>query len=260
MMWNDDPSILEGHYARKQLLSKDWLISWSHRSRFELGLRLARELGGRRVLDYGCGDGTFLAMLAEADGASSGRQCTGAELKPSIVEDCRKRFASRQGLRFVEVDALEGAEHRHAYELLVCMEVLEHVLDVEAVLERFQRLVAPHGRLLISVPVETGLPLLVKQTARRLAGWRGIGDYASTSAYSLQELAASLLPGQRQHITRPVYKDPDGGDFHDHKGFNWNRLRTQLARRFEVERVLGSPLPWLPPHLGSQAWFVARVR
>jgi SAM-dependent methyltransferase len=259
-MRNVDSSIREGHFARKQLLSKDWLISWSHRSRYETGLRLARELGGARVLDYGCGDGTFLAMLADAEGEASERRCTGAEVKQAVVDDCRQRFAQRQGLRFVRVDELDAAEHQHAYDLLVCMEVLEHVLEVEAVLERFQRLLAPRGRLLVSVPVETGLPLLVKQSARRLAGWRGIGDYKWTSAYTLRELAASMFPGPCQHIARPVYQDPEGGSYHDHKGFNWMRLRELLARRFEVERVLSSPLPFLSPHLGSQAWFVARAR
>jgi SAM-dependent methyltransferase len=259
-MRNIDSSIREGHFARKQILSKDWLISWSHRSRFELGSRLVRELGGTRVLDYGCGDGTLLAMLADGDGASSGRRYTGAEVKQSVVDDCRERFAQRRGLRFVRVDELEGVEHQQAYDLLVCMEVLEHILDVEAVLDRFQRLVAPRGRLLISVPVETGLPLLVKQAARRIAGWRGIGDYAWTSSYTLQEYAASIFPGSGQHIQRPVYQDPEGGGFHDHKGFNWVWLRARLSERFEVERVLGSPLPWLPPHLGSQAWFIARAR
>ncbi len=56
-------AISDGHYAKKQLLCKDWLIAWSHRSRFQMGLGLAREFSGKRVLDYGCGDGTFLAML-----------------------------------------------------------------------------------------------------------------------------------------------------------------------------------------------------
>ena len=103
-------------------------------------------------------------------------------------------------------------------------------------------LLKPEGKLLISVPVETGMPLLIKQAARRIAGWRGLGDYKYTSAYTLREYCASLFPGKRQHITRPIYKGGDEHAFHDHKGFNWKvsarnafravspRSHTQLAR------------------------------
>ena len=58
-----DTTLRDGHYAAKQIFCNSQLIAWSHRRRFETGLALARQLQGRRVLDYGCGDGTFLALL-----------------------------------------------------------------------------------------------------------------------------------------------------------------------------------------------------
>lgn len=82
-----------GHYERKQLLSKDRLIAWSHRRRFETGLRLAGAFAGGRVLDYGCGDGTFLAMLAGEGGvraeAVSGLSCTGIWWKIAAGDTAR---------------------------------------------------------------------------------------------------------------------------------------------------------------------------
>lgn len=252
-------AVSEGHYARKQILCKDRLISWSHRSRFTLGLRLARAYApGGRVLDYGCGDGSFLAMLTGGPAEGAPREAVGAEVSDALVEDCRRRLGGRAGLGFVRVEELDADAHRGAYDLVVCMEVLEHAVEVEPVVERLARLVAPAGRLLVSVPVETGLPLLVKQAARRVAGWRGIGDYPGTSPYTAGELWAALFAGRRQHVARPVHTAPDGTRFHDHKGFNWMRLRATLAARFRVERTLGSPVAWLPPHLASQAWFVLR--
>ena len=59
-----DPALREGHYATKQIFCRDPLIAWSHRRRFEVGLRLAARFAGQSVLDYGCGDGTFLALLS----------------------------------------------------------------------------------------------------------------------------------------------------------------------------------------------------
>jgi hypothetical protein len=46
--------------------------------------------------------------------------------------------------------------------------------------------------------------------------------------------------------------------YHDHKGFNWMALRNHLSKRFVVDHVVASPLPWLGPHLATQVWFVAR--
>lgn len=245
----------EGHYARKQLLSKDRLIAWSHRRRFETGLRLARRLGGRRVLDYGCGDGTFLSMLASSAPLEEG---VGAEVDARIVEDCRQRLSPHGALRFFSTGELDAPEHAGRYDLVVCMEVLEHVADRGALIRRLARLTAPQGALLVSVPVETGLPLLVKQAARRVAGWRGIGDYPGTSSYTPRELLRGLFAGRRQHLARPVFHTPDGRAFHDHKGFNWMLLRDELRSGLRVERTVGSPLPALGPRLASQVWFVAR--
>lgn len=252
-----DSALREGHFAKKQMFCNDRLISWSHRRRFQTGLLLAREFAGQKVLDYGCGDGTFLAMLMSSSTAPS--DAVGAEVDTSVVEDCRTRFGRQRGLRFLLSDELDTPSHRGAYHAVICMEVLEHVVDIEPVLERFARLLAPSGKLLISVPVETGLPLLVKQAARRVAGWRGIGHYPGTTPYSLNDFRLGLLArGSRQHIVRPVHKNPDGSVFHDHKGFNWMFLRETLTRRFQLELTLGSPLTWLSPHLASQVWFLFR--
>lgn len=257
-MRNVSDSLREGHYARKQIFCRDRLISWSHRSRFEIGLDLARQFAGKRILDYGCGDGTFLGMLMPSSERPS--KAIGAETQLATVKDCRARFGSAEGLGFVEISELDSPGHKNAYDALFCMEVLEHVIDVEPLLDLFERLLAPDGKLLISVPVETGLPLIVKQTVRRVAGWRGIGDYPGTGSYTMRELAAGVFAGRRQHITRPVLDDGGGMAFHDHKGFNWMALRESLTRRFVIEQTLSSPVAWLTPHLASQVWFVARRR
>jgi predicted SAM-dependent methyltransferase len=138
------------------------------------------------------------------------------------------------------------------------MEVLEHVMDVEQELDRFHRLLSPTGKLLVSVPVETGLPLVVKQVVRRIAGWRGLGDYPGSDPYTWGESLRSVFAGGRQHIVRPVHGDEGQARWHDHKGFNWMALRSRIARKFEIEETFSSPLRWLPPHLASQVWFVAR--
>ncbi|HEX5734939.1 MAG TPA: class I SAM-dependent methyltransferase [Blastocatellia bacterium] len=257
-MPNVNDALEEGHYAKKQIFCKDWLISWSHNSRFQIGLRLARQFAGQRILDYGCGDGTFLAMLMAGDAPPG--EAVGAEVHSELIDDCLKRFGDVPGLDFAPVADLQAPAHREAYDAVFCMEVLEHVVQLAPVLESLAGSLKPEGKLLISVPVETGMPLLVKQAARRIAGWRGLGDYKYTSAYTLREYCASLFPGKRQHIARPIYKGDDEHAFHDHKGFNWKVLREILSERFHVEATLSSPITWLPPQMASQVWFIARKK
>ena len=250
-------AIGSGHYAKKQLFSRDKLVAWSHGRRFETAVSLARAFAGRRVLDYGSGDGTFLAMtMMTPDAPALG---VGAELSADMVDDCRLRYRDEPRLTFVKVSELDGPDHVGQYDAVFCMEVMEHVVDWNPDLARLKKLLKRDGVLIISVPVETGLPLMVKQTVRTIAGWRKIGHYPGTSSYSLAEMASSVLAGTKQHLQRPVF-DVGSGPFHDHKGFNWMVLNTRLQQDFVVERVQASPFPWLGPHLATQAWFIARLR
>jgi len=140
------------------------------------------------------------------------------------------------------------------------MEVLEHVPDWRPIFDRWQWLVRPEGKLIVSVPVETGAALAVKQLARRLAGWRGIGDYPGTRPYTWREFVRSLTAGRTQHITRPIHQSPGHPPSHCHNGFNWRVLMEALAARFVVEKLISSPVQSLPPGWGSQVYFVLRNR
>jgi len=253
-----DAALRNGHYARKQIFCKDRLIAWSHQRRFAAGLRLMAPFAGQRVLDYGCGDGTFLALLCASPHRPA--SAVGAEIDETQVSDCRSRLASLSGVGFELIAALDQPRHAAAYDAVVCMEVLEHVVELEAVIDRLWRVLDDRGALLVSVPVETGLPLLLKQAARRIAGWRGIGDYRSTSSYTWREYGAGLLAGSGDYMQRPIYGRDGDLPFHDHKGFNWRALCRRLESRFIVDRVVASPLPWIGPRLATQVWFVARKK
>jgi SAM-dependent methyltransferase len=249
--------VRSGFYAQKQIECRSRLISWSHQGRFRTALRLARGLGGNRLLDYGCGDGTFLGLLAEQ--GQFGGLLVGAELHPSLVEECRTRFSEWNRFRFTLSAHLEHAEPG-SFDVIYCMEVLEHVVEPASLLDLFDRLLTPGGVLVVSVPIETGVPVVIKQVVRELAGWRGIGHYPGTTGYTLGELARSVCAGSTQHLVRPRFHNSDGTAFHDHKGFNWRWMRGLVRDRFNLVREDTSPVGWLGPQLGTQRWFIATRR
>lgn len=252
-MDNADPSANHGHFARKQLSSSSRLVSWVHRSRFERAQELFEQFGSGRVIDVGCGDGTFLAMLMRS--TSPPAQAVGMELKDEVVDDCRARYGDIEGLEFVKRSSTFVDENEHAFETVICMEVLEHVIALDDAVRDLARLARAGGRIIVSVPVETGIPLLAKQTARTLLGWRGVGDYPGITPYTAGELWKSTIAGSQQHIVRPELEE-GGLVSYDHKGFNWRVLKRLLERHFRLERVSGTPIPWLPASLNSQVWFV----
>ena len=251
------PNLAVGHYAKKQLACRDRLIAWSHRQRFETALRLAKKIGGKKILDYGCGDGTLLALLESSDLAFE--EAVGAELTNEMAVDCKQRLGTPR-VDFCQIAELDTSRFRERYDVVFCLEVLEHVIELEPVLNVLYAVLAPGGTLVISVPVETGLPLVVKQSLRRVAGWRGIGDYKYNSRYTLSELCRSVFAfSDRQHINRPVYTSGTL-QFHDHKGFNWRSLRGVLQQHLELEQTVTSPISTLPPSFASQAWFITKKK
>jgi SAM-dependent methyltransferase len=249
-----DP-VTQGHYYKKQLECKSRVIAWSHRSRFDMALRLMGP-GPRKLLDYGCGDGIFLAT-------ASGRvvEGHGADITPDQIEDCRVRLASKGNLRFFTVPELAGPNHDGAYDVVTCMETLEHCTEpiVEVVLGDLVRLCAAGGRVIISVPIEIGPSFLLKQAIRTLAGWRGLSDYRTYEPYSIRNAIKMIFAGPSTYIERPVYGDPSSPT-HSHYGFNWRRLRSRVVDHLEIERTLFTPVGLLGGWVSSQAWFVCRQK
>lgn len=241
-----------GPYEGKQLSSGIPLLSWSHRSRFALARRLVAPYAGRRLLDYGCGDGTFLSAVSDLF-----PDATGAGNDANEIDGCRRRL-SANGLRFALVAELASGEHDGAYDVVTCMEVLEHCVGsaVDVVLADLARLVAPSGIVIISVPIEIGPSLIAKQIVRRIAGWR-IYDYKFTERYSSLEFWRMLTARERTFIERPVYSSPVG-DFHGHKGFNWRALRRRIRETLIIERNAFSPLGLPGGLISSQAWFICK--
>jgi 2-polyprenyl-3-methyl-5-hydroxy-6-metoxy-1,4-benzoquinol methylase len=248
--------VTAGHYAQKQLLSPSRLVRWSHGGRFATAQSLVAPFAGRRLLDYGCGDGTFLALVHEQF-----PHAVGADIAADQVDDCRRRFAALRGISFLTTDRLNDPEHQRRYDVVACMEVLEHCPDdvQGAVLDQIADVIAPNGAIVISVPIEIGPPLIAKQTARALMAVTGMSEYAYRERYRPGELARMVLATEHTAIARPEYEGKHSR-FTGHKGFNWRRLHRSLEQRFAIERRLFSPMPTLGSWLNSQVWFVCRMR
>jgi len=98
------------------------------------------------VLDAGCGEGYLARHLLDH---LPGIRLTGVDVSAQAIERAKRRCPEGQ----FSVGTLEALESGgRSFDLVVCSEVLEHLEDPRAALERLASLAAPHA--LLTVPWE----------------------------------------------------------------------------------------------------------
>jgi SAM-dependent methyltransferase len=98
-----------------------------------------------RVLDLGCGDGRVAAELAR-----TGAHVCGVDPAPAALQRARSAFPE---LAFQPTRAdgrLPLADS--SFEVVVCLNVLQHVADTQLLLSEARRVLVPGGLLALAVP------------------------------------------------------------------------------------------------------------
>ncbi|HTT13635.1 MAG TPA: bifunctional 2-polyprenyl-6-hydroxyphenol methylase/3-demethylubiquinol 3-O-methyltransferase UbiG [Burkholderiaceae bacterium] len=104
-------------------------------------------LSGKRVVDVGCGGG----ILAESM-AARGAEVLGIDLSPKplrVAELHARESGARVDYREIDAEAL-AADQPGMFEVVTCMEMLEHVPDPAQTVAACARLVKPGGWVFVS--------------------------------------------------------------------------------------------------------------
>jgi 2-polyprenyl-3-methyl-5-hydroxy-6-metoxy-1,4-benzoquinol methylase len=105
--------------------------------------------GQGRLLDFGCGGGTFLDRMRRL-----GWQVTGVDTSVAAVQRVRKEL----GLHALAGSLPHAALADDAFDLITMWQSLEHVHHPLLVLREAHRLLVPGGKLVVSVPNIDSLP------------------------------------------------------------------------------------------------------
>ena len=105
-------------------------------------------LSGKTALDVGCGASLLTEPLARL-----GAKMTGLDATPEVIAVAREH-AERSGLeieyRLGDVQDIDGQ-----FDLITCMEVIEHVAEPDSFVKALARRLVPDGLLLMSTPNAT---------------------------------------------------------------------------------------------------------
>ncbi|MBE9538845.1 MAG: class I SAM-dependent methyltransferase [Proteobacteria bacterium] len=151
---------------------------WLHCSRRDWIVDHVQAVAGPlpRVLEVGPGAGGYLPVLA---GVSS--EVVAADIEEAYLSQARILTESIPGLTCVKDDITATALRTDSFNLILCTEVIEHIVDSDAALCGLRKILAPGGTLILSTP----------------------------QRYSPLELCAKIafLPGII-HLVRLVYREP----------------------------------------------------
>jgi len=119
---------------------------------------LAAALAGRRILDVGCGGG----ILSEAM-AKNGAEVLGIDLAPAVLEVAELHaLEAHIDVKYRAVAAEDLAvESPGAFDVVTCMEMLEHVPQPTRTLAALATLVKPGGDVIVSTLNRSALAFAV---------------------------------------------------------------------------------------------------
>jgi SAM-dependent methyltransferase len=170
-----------------------------------------------RALDYGCGVGTAAIQLAER-----GYSVTIADVPGRTLELARRRLRAR-GIAFDEILVDDDLPQlpRERWDVLVCFDVVEHLVDPAAAARRLVDAVRPEGGLAIAASFNVAGAGHPQHLATGVERFGGIRWDAYLGGLGLQSLGNG------------VYRNGSG------LGKLARRLNYELARRlgFRIQRV-----------------------
>jgi 2-polyprenyl-6-hydroxyphenyl methylase/3-demethylubiquinone-9 3-methyltransferase len=157
--------------------------------RFGRDPRSARSLEGLTILDVGCGGGVLSEPLARL-----GATVTGLDPAPTNIAVARLH-AERSGLTIdYRNETVEAVVARaEAFDMVLAMEVVEHVADVQAFVDACTRAVKPGGALAMATLNRTLRSFaLAIVGAEYVLGWLPKGTHEWDRFVTPDELAAAL--------------------------------------------------------------------
>lgn len=181
---------------------------------------------GKRALDIGCGAGLVAEPLSRM-----GADVTGLDAGEAVIAAAHAHAAAQAlPIRYVAAEITKFAKDEVAgFDLITCLEVVEHVADLESFLAALASLLRPDGLLIFSTPNRTRLSWLVMIAgAEKIARLVPEGGHDWDKFLTPDELEAGLVrAGLKQTALKGLSWGPGKG-FHLSDDLSVNYIGTAV--------------------------------
>jgi SAM-dependent methyltransferase len=235
-------------YHTRLLEGGSFLTRFAHRSRSSNFLSLLKGRSFESAVDWGCGDAWTLQLLLDAKKIIHG---VGVDNDYQKLQNCRTAFQSENRLTFAHPVEIERGRK---YDLVICAETIEHVVNPNEVLKQIASVCHPQSTVLISAPIELGPALIIKQIGRYIAA-RFNGPYGY-ERYTLQELIQASLFWNTATLN---CSHNSGSAERGHKGFDFRKTECFIKKQFKIHRKTFGPLPWTRTLFNATIYWICRL-
>lgn len=113
---------------------------------------LARQtdLSGNRLLDIGCGDGSYTSLIARGF-----NRVDAIDIRPDLLALFADRLQGRPAAQCITISEMSAAKLDYpdsTFDLVTSIEVLEHIAELEQALGEIFRVLTPGGRFAFTTP------------------------------------------------------------------------------------------------------------
>lgn len=222
-------------YANRMAIGR-----WFFYSRLDAALRCAGPRPHARVLDLGCWEGYFLPSLLQMYGNIWAIDNDSASLLDRLAEPwtilqvardlCRAEGVDLHNLHLAKADGGRLPFRDASFDVVFCLDSLPYVPgdSHHNVVAEIQRVLKAGGVAIVSLPIEVGPALLVREVLRRSSGsWM--------DGYSLKELVGSVLYKPAPERKREEY---------NLVGYDYRKDVRLIESFFAIERQIFLPWNW----------------
>ncbi|MBZ5552114.1 MAG: class I SAM-dependent methyltransferase [Acidobacteriia bacterium] len=219
-----------------------FLGRWFFYQRFQRALNCCPDSPQSRVMDFGCWEGHFLPSLL-----ANYHQVWGVDNdRASVVEEipgtwtilqcarslCSEESPSTSHLRLVKADGQSLPVRGGFFDIVFCLDTLPYVRKnsrAQVIIE-LRRVLKPGGTIIISLPVEMGASLVLRELLRRLSG-------SFQQNYKTSDLLRAILFSPRQQ--------PDENEAASLVGYDYREDIDAIESQFIIRRREFLPWNWL---------------
>ncbi len=181
------------------------------------------------VLDAGSGFGQYVYYISSTN---KGWNITGVDVKTEQIEDCNQFFVkiNRQDKVKFEYADLTKLDKQEVYDLVISVDVMEHIEDDEGVFKNIYHAMNHGGMMLISTPSDQGGSDAHHHEVEHNDGVTGFIDEHVRDGYNLQEII--------QKLKKAGFKDVDARYTYGLPG----NISWKLSMKFPIMMLNASKL------------------